>query len=77
MEWSNFSLEKRGLFQLGEFAGVDALWNEDPGNPQIEEGRLRDFVDYYSEQFFPTECVRRLACEMGANFPQLKHAFEW
>jgi hypothetical protein len=39
-------------------------------NPQIEEGRLRDFFDYYSDRYFPTECVQTLVCEgpMLQNF---------
>ena len=69
--------EKRGLFQQGEYAGVDALWNGDPSNPQIEEGRLSDFFDYYSDRIFPTECVHNLVCEVGLSFPHLMKTVDW
>ena len=70
-------LEKRGLFELGEFAGLDANWNQDPSQPDIEEGRLGDFLRYYSDTIFPNECVQKLTCQIGARFPQLRDTVDW
>ena len=76
------SLEKRGLFQLGEFAGVDAQWNPETGEHETadqipESGRLGDFFQLFSDKIFPDECVQRVTCEIGSNFPQLRSTFEW
>ena len=74
------SVEKRGLFELGEYAGVDAQFFEESGdifNRQKEETRLSDFVNFFSDNIFPGECVQRMSCEIASNYPTMANTFDW